>query len=74
MTSQSPAIRFAKHKAGHKSKRGVKISNHFAEKYGLYLRPSLYEHLNPLTKQEAVDMERKLAEDLKRQRYAVWWN
>lgn len=74
MTGQSPKIRFEKHKKGHKTPKGIKISNHFVEKYGLYLRPSLYEHLNPMTKQEASKMEAELAKALIKQRYAVWWN
>ncbi len=74
MTSQSPKIRFEKHKKGHRTKTGIKVSAHYVEKYGLYLRPSLYENLNPMTKEEAIKVEEKLANNLKRQRYAVWWN
>ncbi len=74
MTSHTPQERFIKHKKGHRTKKGIKISSWLVEKYGLYLRPSLYNHLNPLTKQEAIIMEEKLANYLKRQGYAVWWN
>lgn len=74
MTSHSPEERFEKHKSGYRTKKGHKISSKFVEKYGLYLRPSLFEEYNPLTKEEAVAMEEKLALHLKRKRYAVWWN
>jgi len=60
MTGQTPKVRFEKHKKGHRTKSGIKISNHYVEKYGLYLRPSLYKHLNPLSKSEAILMEEKL--------------
>jgi len=44
--------------------------------YGRYLRPSLYTHINedPMTRKEALVMEEKLALDLRRQGYAVWFN
>lgn len=76
MTSKTPAERFKQHKTGYVSKKGYKISSAIVQKYGSYLRPSLYEHLNekPMTRQEALKMEEKLALDLRRKRYAVWFN
>ena len=74
MTSKTPQERYKQHKEGYRTKRGHKISSSFVEKYGLYLRPSLYSEYNPLTKQEAVKMEEYLANELKKKRYAVWWN
>lgn len=74
MTSNTPQERFAKHKSGYRTKKGIKISSRFVEKYGLYLRPSLYEKLNPLNKKDAVAMEKSLAESLRKRGYAVWWN
>jgi len=74
MTSQSPKQRFEKHLKGYRTKKGIKISSYFVEKYGLYLRPSLYNGLNPMTKAEAIKTEEQLANDLKSKRYAVWWN
>jgi hypothetical protein len=74
MTSQSPKERFKKHKTGYRTAKGNKTSSSFVEKYGRYLRPSLYEHLNPLSKADAIKMEEELAETLKKKRYAVWWN
>jgi len=74
MTSQSPQVRFEKHKSGHRTKKGIKISSYFVEKYGLYLRPTLYKNINPLTKIKAAYIEGALAKRLRRQGYAVWWN
>ena len=76
MTSKSPAERFKQHKTGYINKKGHKLSANIVQKYGAYLRPSLYEHLNrkPMTRQEALLMEKKLALHLRRQGYAVWFN
>ena len=76
MTSKTPAERLKQHKTGYISKKGYKISANIVEKYGRYLRPSLYDHINlrPMTRSEALAMEKKLAMDLRRQGYAVWFN
>lgn len=76
MTSKSPAERFKQHKTGYKNKKGYKLSAYIVEKYGSYLRPSLYNHINlkPMTRQQALLMEAKLAWDLRRKGYAVWFN
>ena len=76
MTSKTPQERLKQHKTGYRNKKGHKVSANIVEKYGRYLRPSLYEHLNtkPMTRQEALLMEEKLALDLRRQGYAVWFN
>lgn len=74
MTSKTPKERFNQHKTGAKSKKGHNIASKLVMKYGLYLRPSLYEHLNPLTKAEAIKLEIELGQSLRKKRYAVWWN
>ena len=74
MTSKTPKERFEQHKSGYISKKGHKISSSIVQKYGLYLRPSLYEHLNPMNREEAIRMEEELALELRRKRYAVWYN
>lgn len=76
MTSKTPAERFKQHKTGYVNKKGIKLSAYIVQKYGSYLRPSLYDHINlkPMTRQEALLMEEKLALDLRRQGYAVWFN
>ena len=76
MTSKTPTERFRQHKTGQKSKKGHDLSSAIVRKYGSYLRPSLYDHLNlkTMTRQEALKMEEKLAWDLRRLGYAVWFN
>jgi hypothetical protein len=76
MTSKPPAERFEQHKTGYVNKKGHKLSASIVQKYGVYLRPSLYDHINlkPMTRQQALNMEKKLALDLRRQGYAVWFN
>lgn len=74
MTSKSPQERFKQHKTGYRNKNGHKLSSNIVEKYGLYLRPSLYNHLDPMTKTEAIKMEEQLSIELRRKRYAVWYN
>ncbi|WJJ96486.1 ribose-5-phosphate isomerase [Algibacter luteus] len=75
MTSKTPKERFLQHKTGYRNKKGYKLSSNIVEKYGSYLRPSLYNHIDPLaTREEALKMEKALALELRRQRYAVWFN
>ena len=76
MTSKTPQERLKQHKMGYVNKKGHKLSAYIVEKYGRYLRPSLYEHMNkkPMNREEALIMEEKLAWDLRRQGYAVWFN
>ncbi len=76
MSSKTPAERFKQHKTGYRNKKDVKLSAYLAQKYGLYLRPSLYDHINlkPMTRQQALIMEEKLAWNLRKQGYAVWFN
>lgn len=75
MTSKTPKERLDQHLNGTLSKAGVNISSAMVKKYGMYLRPSLYEHLNPIkTRKEALESEEKLALELRRKRYAVWFN
>jgi predicted GIY-YIG superfamily endonuclease len=64
MTGLTPEERFANHKAGTKAAWVVK-------RYGLRLLPELYEHLNPMPFEAAAEMERDLAEDLRRAGYTV---
>jgi hypothetical protein len=64
MTGLTPEERFANHKAGTKAASLVKG-------YGIRLLPELYEHLNPMPYEAAVQMEVDLAEDLRRAGYTV---
>ena len=76
MTSKTPKERFEQHKTGYTSKKGINLSSYLPYKYGRYLRPSLYEKINckAMSRPEALRMEEKLAWDLRRQGYAVWFN
>ena len=65
MTGLSPRQRFLNHRLGIKGCKYVK-------KYGMYLRPSLYEQFNPMTYADACAMERELARRLRKRGYAVW--
>lgn len=56
--------RFENHKTGYKSAWVVR-------KYGVRLMPELYEYLNPMPFEAAVQMEAELAEDLRAQGYTV---
>ena len=64
LTGLTPEERFANHKAGVKAASVVK-------RYGFRLLPELYAHLNPMPYQAAVQMEKDLAEDLRREGYTV---
>ncbi|MDQ3015690.1 MAG: ribose-5-phosphate isomerase [Bacteroidota bacterium] len=76
MTSKTPAERLVQHKTGYINRKGHKLSAYLVQQYGRILRPSLYDHLNldPMTRKEALLMEEKLALDLRRQGYGVWFN
>ncbi|MFS4492154.1 GIY-YIG nuclease family protein [Maribacter sp. 2308TA10-17] len=75
MTSKTPKERFEQHKTGYINKKGHKLSANIAEKYGLYLRGSLFQYIDPVTSRtEALKLEENLALELRRQGYAVWFN
>lgn len=75
MTNKSPKERFQQHKTGFVNKKGHKLSANIVQKYGSYLRPSLYNHIDPMkTRAEALKMEKTLALELRRKGYAVWFN
>lgn len=65
MTGLTPEERFANHQAGIKS-AGV------VHRFGERLLPELFEHLNPMPFEAAVEMEKELAEDLRQEGYAVF--
>ncbi|MFL5296944.1 MAG: hypothetical protein ACJ798_11240 [Phenylobacterium sp.] len=63
-TSRDPDIRFDQHKAGYKASGAVR-------RFGVRLLPELVEHLNPLLRWEAIELEPALAEEF--QRAGVPW-
>lgn len=64
MTGLPVDHRFENHRNGYKSARWVR-------KYGVRLLPELYEYLNPMPYEHAVQMEKDLAADLRSQGYTV---
>lgn len=74
MTSKTPNERFMQHRTGARSTKGHKLSSDIVRKYGRYLRPSLYQHIGPLSREEAFAVEKGLALELRRKGYAVWTN
>src|SRR5438309_11215502 len=62
LTGLPPAERFINHKNGTKAAYVVK-------NYGVRLLPEMYEHLNPMPFEAAAQMEKDLAEDLRRAGY-----
>ena len=53
-TSREPDLRFDQHKAGYRSSGAVR-------RFGVRLLPELVEHLNPMRRWEALDLEAALA-------------
>ena len=64
MTGLPPEERLANHKRGIKSASVVK-------RHGVRLLPELFAHLNPMPYEAAAQMEKDLAEDLRRAGYTV---
>ena len=50
MTSKTPEQRFEQHKSGYRSSRIVK-------QFGIRLKPRQYKSLNPMSRDEAAEME-----------------
>ena len=65
MTGLTPERRLQNHLNGIKAARVVR-------KFGVRLVPTLYEHLNPLTYQDAVRLEVELAESLRKRGFQVF--
>ena len=67
MTSKTPEERFEQHKSGYKSSRIVK-------QFGLRLKPRQYQSLNPMSRDEAAEMEFEKARRLRKKGWGVWVN
>jgi hypothetical protein len=74
MTSKTPQERLQQHKTGYRNAKGQKLSSNIVQKYGRYLRPSLYKDIGPLGRAEALEVEKGLALELRSKGYAVWTN
>ncbi|HIB32695.1 MAG TPA: hypothetical protein EYO45_06270 [Candidatus Marinimicrobia bacterium] len=67
-STRKPYLRFEQHKEGYKS-------NKYAKRYGLKLRPDLFEKYNPIpTRKDAEDIEEMLGRELRDRGYGVWFN
>ena len=67
MTSKTPEERFEQHKSGYKSSRIVK-------QFGIRLKPRQYQSLNPMSHDEAAEMEFEKARRLRKKGWGVWVN
>jgi len=63
-TSKSPEARFREHAQGERNKKGPLFSR-IVYKYHKCLLPTLYNHLNPLSRKEAKELEGEIAEALR---------
>ena len=67
MTSKTPEERFQQHKEGYRASRIVK-------KFGVRLKPRQYESHNPMSRDEASELEFEKARRLRRKGWGVWVN
>ena len=67
MTGRTPEIRYVQHRTGYKASR-------YTRRNCVALRRDLFEHLGPMTRDEAAAMEVNYADELRSRGYAVWQN
>ena len=67
MTSKSPEERFKQHKEGRRAAR-------FVTQFGIRLKPRQYESHNPMSRDEASEMEFEKARRLRKKGWGVWVN
>ena len=67
MTSKSAEDRFNQHKEGYRASRIVK-------QFGIRLKPRQYETHNPMSRDEASEMEFEKARRLRKKGWGVWVN
>jgi len=63
-TSKSPEVRYNEHAQRKRNRKGPLFSR-IVFKHQKCLLPTLYNHLNPLSREEAKDLEGKIAEALR---------
>tara|TARA_Y100001947_G_C10275251_1_gene276054 strand:+ start:105 stop:512 length:408 start_codon:yes stop_codon:yes gene_type:complete len=67
-SAREPNLRFEQHKEGYRS-------NKYAKRFGLKLRPDLFEKYNPIpTRKDAEEIEQMLGRELRGRGYGVWYN
>ena len=67
MTSKTPEERFEQHQSGYRSSRIVK-------QFGIRLKPRQYQSFNPMSRDEAAEMEFEKARRLRKKGWGVWVN
>ena len=73
-SSKIPEERFQEHIEGARNNRGPLYSR-VVKKYGIRLRPRLYQRYNPIaTREEAEMKERELTQKYRKRGYTVWSN
>jgi len=73
-SSKIPEERFYEHINGKRNERGPLFSR-VVFKYGIRLRPRLYQKYNPMiTREEAETKEKELTAKYKKMGYTVWSN
>ena len=73
-SSKTPEERFQEHINGKRNNRGPVFSR-VVFRYGIRLRPRLYEKYNPLkTREEAESKEKELTAKYRKRGYTVWSN
>ncbi len=71
---RTPEDRFHQHIEGARNNKGPLFSR-TVNKYGVRLRPRLYQRYNPMaTREEAELKERELTQKYRRRGYTVWSN
>ena len=63
-TSKSPSDRFVEHVSGKRNRKGPLYSR-IVYKHRERLLPTLYNHLNPMSRAEAKELEKEIAETLR---------
>lgn len=73
-SSKTPEERFYEHTSEKRNERGPLFSR-VVFRYGIRLRPRLYQRYNPMsTREEAETKERELTAKYKKRGYTVWSN
>ena len=70
-TSKSPKVRYEEHALGKRNNKGPLFSR-IVRNHHVCLLPTLYEHLNPLSKEEAKVLESNIAESLRQDEIPVY--
>jgi hypothetical protein len=70
-TSKSPAVRFKEHAQGKRNRKGPLFSR-IVHRHRKCLLPTLYNHLNPLSREEAKMLEAKIATELRLEKIPVY--